>query len=185
MRRASFIALIVGLIVAAVPAQAQERKFTAALLLGQQLNFDTTVDNDFALGLQLGWNLDEHWSVQGELSYSEPDSDRPMDATGTLLPGTVGNADVMLASVDIVHNWTRDGSRIIPFVAAGGSWLDIQHKAPAAPEMDSVGWGFNVGGGFRFEMQGGTFALAEARYHTLTDPSANVLQVMIGYGFSL
>jgi len=185
MRRVALTALVMTLILAAAPVMAQQSQFTAAVLLGGLAPYDTNLDGDFAVGLQLGWNFDRNWSLQGELSFSDPNPDTPQGIEGDLTPGVNRAADVMLGSLNLTYHWKHEGRALVPFISGGVSWFDIQYNDPFHVDPDNIAWGVNLGGGLRYDLAGKTFALAEVRWNALFNPSTDALQYVVGFGFGL
>ncbi len=187
MRRAALTALVMVLALAAAPVMAQQSQFTGAVLLGEVNAYDAHLDGDFGVGFQLGWNFDEHWSLQGELMFTDPNVDTPQGTDAVIAPGLVKSADVMLGSVNVTYFWPKENSAFVPFVSGGVSWLDIQYNDmfTQAMDPDNVAWGLNMGAGIRYDLAGKTFALGEVRWNSLCNPSVDALQVVVGFGFGL
>lgn len=184
MRRAAIVAVVIAALAFALPASAENGKFTLGVLLGQQFMSGSPMDHDFGLGLQLGWNFTDKWALQGELIFSDPSVDPPL-GVGELPPGVPGGADLMLGSINVVHFFAKEGRRWEPFVGFGASWGDAQYKGPYYQDVDPVSWGLNIAGGVRVSLAGTSFAVGELRWNSLFQPSYQAMQAMIGFGFGL
>ncbi len=188
MRRTAWLALGLIIVWGVTPALAQQdSKFTAAVIIGEQQNYNTDVGSDFALGLQLGWNFDQNWSLQAELAGSDPTPNQPKWVQGSVTPGLLRSADVMLASLNLVHFWPAEGRRLVPFVGFGASWFDVAYNDVFYQDGRSEGatFGANMAAGVRYDLAGNSFALGEVRWHAFTKPNFEALQVFVGYGFGL
>ncbi len=187
MRRVALISLVMVLFLAAAPAMAQQGDFTAAVLLGTTNIYNAHLDGDFGAGLQLGWNFDQHWALQGELMLTDPNPDTPQGVDGMLPPGSDRPADVMLGSMNLAYFWKHENRALTPFFSAGVSWLDIQYNDyyNQAADLDGIGWGLNIAGGLRYDMAGRSFFLGQVRWNSVFNPQADALQLIVGFGIGL
>jgi len=183
MRRVAIVALVLGL-AAAVPAAAQETHFTAAVLVGEQLNYNGNLDGDSTVGFQLGVNLDQFWAVQVEGAFSNPSVDTPL-GMGEVPPGLIREADATLVSANLTYSFAREGRRLVPFLSGGLSWLGIDYNDPFHQGDDPSAWGFNAAAGLRYDFTGGAFAVGQVRWHALFREAQNALQISLGFGFGI
>jgi hypothetical protein len=187
MRRAAFLALALVVVAGAVPATAQESRFSAAVIAGAQNNSGYKLEPDTSIiGFQLGVNLDANWALQLETTFSNPEINRPLGVTLPPVRGAVETTDMVMVAGNVVHFFPSKASRFLPFVTAGVTWVDINYNNPELfPGKDGVGWGLNLGTGFRYGLASHSFLLGELRWHSIGKPNFQALQGIIGFGFGI
>ncbi len=104
-------------------------------------------DNNFAYGLSLGKQLDEHWDLQLGLKYAQSDTDSSAYTGGKYKQTMLG--------LDALYFFSR--SKFRPFVLAGvGVAHNSLHYNGLAPTLDSNGsensWMANVGLGAQYSV---------------------------------
>jgi hypothetical protein len=186
MKRTAFLVLSAILILGAIPATAQESRFTAAVLGGAQWNAGGHLAGDNTIGFQLGYTFCKNWAFQVEGMTSNPEPARPHGVGPMVLPGGLDTTDLLEISGSAVRFFPIQASHWTPFVSAGISWVDIDYNNPIYyPNADGIGWGLNLGAGVRYELAEHSFALGQVRWLSLVQPNLDSLQVVVGFGFGI
>ena len=186
MKRTAFLMLSAILILAAIPATAQESRFTAAVLGGQQWNSGGHLDGDNTIGFQLGYTFAKNWAFQVEGMTSNPVPDTPQGVGPVVLPTGMETTDLLEISGSAVRFFPIHNTPWTPLVSAGISWIDIDYNNPIYySNQDGIGWGLNLGAGVRYELTRGAFALGQVRWLTFAQPNLDSLQVVVGIGFGI
>ncbi len=186
MKRTAFLVLSAILILGAIPAAAQQSRFTAAVLGGAQWNSGGHLDGDSTIGFQLGYNFMKNWAFQIEGTTSNPEPERPYGTDAILIPGSLETTDLLQISGSAVRFFPIKGTHWTPYVSAGISWIDLDYNNPVYyPHPDGIGWGLTLGAGIHYELSRGSFALGQVRWMTFAEPNINSIQVVVGFGFGI
>ncbi len=187
MKRTAFLMMLgAALILGAIPATAQQGRFTAAVVGGTQWNAGGHLDGDNTIGFQLGYNFLKHWAFQIEGTTSNPTPDTPQGVNLTVIPGSVDTADLLQISGNMVRFFPIKNTNWTPFVSAGIAWVDIDYNNPLYyANEDGIGWGLALGAGVHYELSRGSFALGQVRWMSFAQPNMDSLQVIVGFGFGI
>jgi len=91
------------------------------------------LDNDFAYGLGLGYNLTERWAIEATLNYIDTESD----------VGARDDTDVSLGRLDALYHFNTTGC-FVPYLAAGVGGIYFDPDRTSSDEDALVNYGAGV-----------------------------------------
>jgi len=149
-------------------------------------NFDSEEDLDNALlyGLRMGYNFTKNWTLEGVLTFAEPDGDRqymsviqPQGAP-ILVRGDSNDAKMYGYKMEILYNFLPDGM-IVPFIAAGlgGRYMDWDDRSS---DNDFV---LDYGAGLKIFFAEDWAVRADIRHVYVTDENFNNVEYGIGLSY--
>ena len=149
-------------------------------------NFDSEEDLDNALlyGLRMGYNFTKNWTLEGVLTFAEPDGDRQYiavpqaGAPAILVRGDSNDAKMYGYKMEVLYNFLPDGM-IVPFIAAGlgGRYMDWDDRSS---DNDFV---LDYGAGLKIFFAEDWAVRADIRHVYVTDENFNNVEYGIGLSY--
>jgi len=189
MRKRLFCALVVIMmsLMLCCPAIATNRAGAGSVtpFIGGY-NFDGEEDLDKAIlyGLRLGYNFTKNWTLEGVLTFAEPDGNRQyFSVTGPqgapiLVRGDSNDAKMYGYKMEILYNFLPD-AMIVPFIAAGlgGRYMDWDDRSS---DNDFV---LDYGAGLKIFFAEDWAVRADIRHVYVTDENFNNVEYGIGLSY--
>lgn len=91
------------------------------------------LDNDFAYGLGIGYNLTERWGLEAAFNYIDTESD----------VGARNDTDVSLGRLDVLYHFNPTGP-LVPYLAAGVGGIYFDPDGASSDEDLLVNYGAGV-----------------------------------------
>jgi opacity protein-like surface antigen len=153
-------AIAIGIISSPAAAQKEVRggkwegsvqlKYTDSKDIHGSSGSEANIDDAYALGLGFAYNFNDHLSLGGDFSWSQPD----YTATVTPAAGNGNNAYTVSGTMEVftahaVATWNLFARPFTPFVSAGIGGVFVDTNIPSGPPVDvcwyDPWWGYYCG----------------------------------------
>ena len=218
---AAAVAIHLALAPAIVSAQATESyrkglwefilspQYTLAKNLGFEGGTTAKIEDTFGFGVQVGYNLNDHWNLAGLFSWSQPDYQALVQpAAGNPLPArsTSGTIQTNTFAFAVTYNFLE--GPLTPYVDANVGGTHVNTDIASGPPVIGCYWdpwfgqvcggvqptksdtflSYGVGGGLRWDINRGFFLRAGVRQQWVDlsytgTPSFTTVKLDIGFKF--
>ncbi len=128
--------IVCGIMASNVFAQVQAGKFSVSPFIGgYSFDSDTNLKTKPVYGLRAGYDITEHWGVEGALDY-----------VATKVKNGGGDADVFGYRLDGLYHF-MPSSKLVPFLAVGAGGTTTDFSGSRKSETDAL---INYGGGIKY-----------------------------------
>ena len=146
---------------------------------GYHFDSDIPLDDSVLYGFRMGYNFTKHWTLEGVVTYSEPDGKKEWIYPIQGRPYRSSNdADIFGYRGEVLYNFLPDGM-IVPFVAAGigGLYADWDK---GGSDHDLV---LDYGAGLKIFFAEDWAVRADIRHLYLPDDSYNNVEYGVGLSY--